>query len=164
MVPSIESQIHQALVEKEELRCREIEENNLRQTGVHKRIKRRKITMPKVRLGECAICQEPDLLLMVSQYDYDLEDRGFQDYCIGRGVFHVTGSEGSKRREYMQNYDKPYSDFVNESLFWPDKPRAHSTIEVREYMDTQWKIICIGRGKLQDCWQLYRKAQSDKRP
>lgn len=152
MVALIEDQMHKFLVDQEEQRCRLIELDN---PGM--KVTRRKIQKPWTRPEHSTLCQDLALLIMVSEYDYRLSDAGFVDYCAKRGVLHVAGEPGSRRWGFMANYQKSKSDYLDDDpYFWfaeeVDGKRYRFT---DEQMETGWRIITLGRAKLQDCWELY---------
>lgn len=159
MVALIEDQIHQFLIDQEEERCKAIEatyEKNEKTKG--KKVQRKTIPKPWMRAVASALCQEADLLAMVSQYDYDLSDAKFQAYCSTRGILHVAGEPGSRRWKYYADHQinkdaflaDPYFQFSQEI----DGKRIHYT---DTEMETSWKIMLLGRAQLQDCWELYRR-------
>jgi hypothetical protein len=165
MVALIEDQIHQFLIDQEEERCRAIEAENINNEETkNNKVKRKSIPKPWTRPSVSALCQESDLLLMVREYDYDLSIKRFQDYCSDRGILHVSGEPESKRWEYMADYRKTKSSFLADSYF-----RFSEEVNGKQHhytdgdMETHWKIIRLGRAKLQDCWELYsRERKSSK--
>lgn len=162
MVALIEDQIHQFLIKQEEERCRALEaEFDKSNEAKDKKVKRRTIPKPWARPGGSALCQEIDLLIMVDEYDYDLSNKTFQGYCSARGILHVTGEPGSRRWEYMADYAKTKRDYLADPWFQFaqefDGKRYRYT---NEEMETCWKIVRLGRAKLQDCWELYSQETS----
>jgi hypothetical protein len=161
----IEDQIHQFLIDQEEERCRAIEaENSKNEETKNKKVKRKAIPKPWTRPSASALCQATDLLIMVRDYDYDLSDKKFQDYCATRGILHVAGEPGSRRWKYMADFRKTKSTYLSDSYF-----RFAVEIDGKRHrftddeMETDWKIISLGRAKLQDCWELYsRELQTTK--
>lgn len=165
MVALIEDQIHRFLIEQEEERCRALEaESQKKGETKSKKVKRKTIRKPWARPGKSALCQEIDLLFMVDEYDYDLFDKTFQGYCSARGVLHVTGELGSRKWDYMADYTKTKSDFLVEPFFQfaqeVDGKRYRYT---SDEMETGWKIVRLGRAKLQDCWELYLRESSEQK-
>lgn len=165
MVALIENQIHQFLIDQEEKRCRTIEaENNKNHETNGKKVKRKTIQKPWVRPGDCALCQEHELLTMVSEYDYDLSDKKFQVYCSERGILNVAGESGSRRWKYLADYRKTKSTYLADPYFQfseeVDQERYRYT---GEEMETGWKIMLLGRAKLQDCWELHSRESSSQR-
>lgn len=161
MVALIEDQIHQFLIEQEEERCRALEaEYNENDETKGKKVKRKTIRKPWARPGESALCQEIDLLIMVDEYDYDLSDKTFQGYCSARGILHVTGEPGSRKWKYMADYTQTKHDYLADPCFqfaqeFDGKRYRYTDGE----METGWKIILLGRAKLQDCWELFSRSQ-----
>lgn len=163
MVMLIEDQMHQFLVDAEEVRCRKLEES---ETGASKKaVVRRKIGKPWVRPSAQALCHDIETiyLLMVSEFDYELANEDFQRYCSQRGVLHVAGESNSIRWEYMKNHKRTKAEYLANPFF---QYAAGTSKEKYKYspeeMETGWKIIQIGRAKLQDCWELFCQAKISK--
>lgn len=163
MVASIEDQIHQFLIDQEEKRYRAIEaENNKNEKTKGKKVKRKAITKPWWRLGDAALCQEVDLLIMVSEYDYDLADEMFQAYCSARGILHVAGKRGSTRWQYLADYRQTKIAYLTDTYFQQaEEVGGKRYCYTDEEMETGWKIMLLGRAKLQDCWELYSRTPKD---
>jgi hypothetical protein len=157
MVALIEDQVHQFLIDREEERCRAIEaENNKHNETMGKKVKRKEITKPLVRPGDSGLCQENTFLLMVSEYDYDLSNKTFQAYCSARGILHVAGEPGSRRWKYLAGYRKTKSAYFADPYFQlSEEADGKQYRYTNEEMETGWKIMLLGRAKLQDCWELY---------
>ena len=153
MAMSIEAQFHAFAIEKEEQRCRVLEEK------CGKPVKRKKIKPPWKRAHPQGLCQDSGLLLIISDYDYDLSDKEFQAYCLDRGTLHIAGESGSKRWDFFLDHSKTNSEFMNDRYF----QHAERT-EGKEYrftepeMEAGWTTIRLGRATLQDCWELYCKG------
>lgn len=165
MVASIEDQIHQFLIDQEEKRCRAIEaENNKNEETKGKKVKRKMIPKPWGRPGDVALCQEIDLLIMVSEYDYDLADETFQAYCSARGILHVAGKTGSRRWQYLADYRKTKSAYLADPYFqFAEEVDGKRYRYTDEEMGTGWNIMLLGRAKLQDCWELYARESNGQR-
>jgi hypothetical protein len=165
MARTIAEQVQRCLQEREEERCllKESEFNQSEETR-GKKVKRREIPLPTVRLGPKALCQDTEFLLMVEELDYDLSDESFQKYCSGRGVLYVAGELGSElwrfheqhslsRDEYFESENFRFADEVNGSEY--------------EYTDAErvigWEILRLNRAKLQDSWELYLQEQQSLR-
>lgn len=165
MVALIEDQIHQFLIEQEEARCSALEaEYNKNNETRGKKVKRKTIRKPWARPGESALCQEIDLLIMVDEYEYELSNKMFQDYCSARGVLHVTGMSGSRKWEYMADYTKTKRDYrADPSFQFAQEFDGKRYRYTNEEMETGWKIVLLGRAKLQDCWELYSRESFDQK-
>jgi hypothetical protein len=103
---------------------------------------------------------------MVSQYDYDLSDAGFQAYCSARGILHVAGEPESRRWKYYTEYQTNKDAFLADPYFQFSQEVDGKRIRYTDgEMETSWKVMLLGRAQLQDCWELYcrkpRKAGSD---
>jgi hypothetical protein len=158
MVALIEDQMHQHLIDREEQRCVDLELERAKDPKRKlEKVKRRSIPKPWSRGSFPSLCQDSDLLLMVSEFDYKLEEPDFQAYCAERGVLHVAGTPGSKRWHFSRDHARSKEEYLAE----PDSRFSNSVYAggQREYseadMEIGWKIIRVGRAKLQDCWELY---------
>ncbi len=156
VVATIEQQIHRFLKEQEEARCLALEADFSANGVPGKEVKRRPIVSWR-RPGPVALCQNPDLLLMISDFDYDLSNRSFQEYCAARGVLHVAGEPGSHRWNCMADWQFSQSSFMNDAYF---QFAAELNGERRKFserdMEVAWEILRLGRATLQDCWELFR--------
>jgi hypothetical protein len=162
MALPIEDQMHNSLIALEEERCIKLEQEYLRVHNKVKKIKRKKIEKPWRRPSPVSLCQEIELLPLVSEYDYDLSDNEFQKYCVSRGVLQVAGEKGSRRWEYMLNYSKTKEDFFNDVYFQFSKEYQGSRYKYNEEeMNIHWNILHTGRGQLQDCWEIYCQSKNN---
>lgn len=157
MATSIEDQIHKFFVDQEEDRCRAIEsEYDDHDKARGRKEKRRKIAKPWRRVGESALCQEIDLLQLVTEFDFDLSEASFQSYCSARGVLTVAGEPGSRRWGFAADFSKGRDAYMSDPYF------AHA-IEVNgvrykfseQEMEFGWQLMLLARARLQDCWELY---------
>jgi hypothetical protein len=152
MAPPIADQVHRRLKWREEQRCNELE----RATG--KKAKRKKIPLPVVRMGPEALCQNLDYLILVSEYDYDLSDPKFQDYCSSRGTLHLAGVRGSTRWQYFAAYSLSKDEYLANPYFqFAQEIEGTRHKFTPEDIEVQWKIILLARATLQDCWELYKQ-------
>lgn len=156
MVPLIKDQMHQFLINKEEERCLKKEEEARLQGKPHKKEKRRKIDPPQERMGPKALCQDPELLLMVNEYDYELSDKSFQTYCENRGILYIAGDIGSKRWQFFLHWHKNKDEYLKDPYFqFAEEVAGKKYKYTAKEMETGWEIIRLGRAKFQDCWELY---------
>lgn len=82
------------------------------------------------------IIQDPDLLMSIANFDYDLFNDDFVRYFEDRtGVKIKTFPDGSINRECWENTAKVFGDV----MAYP--------------IDRFQKII---KGKLQDCWEIWK--------
>jgi hypothetical protein len=163
MVPLIEDQIHQYLIEREDQRCVTLEaENALREETKGKVVKRRKIAKPWKRGGRISLLQDTDLLLMIREYDYDLLNKDFQNYSSSRGVLQTAGQVESKKWKFCVDHSKTKNDYLADPAFHYAQEMDGKRYKYTDNeMETGWKIIVIGRAKLQDCWEIYTGRFSD---
>lgn len=159
MVPSIENQIHQFRREKEEERCKRLEEEfNKTEATKGKRVKRKDIPKPWKRPGRNALCQGIDMLMMVDEYDFDLADSRFQQCCSERGVLHVAGEVASRRWEYFLDYTKSKSEYLEDPFHqYAEEVNGKRYRYATEELEAGWKIVLLGRAQLQDCWELFSR-------
>ena len=150
---TIEDQIHAALIQREEDRCRTLEEAD----PSHKKVKRRDVKKPWIRLGPKALCQEATLLLLVRDYSFNLDDLGFERYCADRGIIHVAGEKDSARWFFMKDHSKTKAEFMSDPYFqrFIEEGGKQYQFTSRE-MEIHWEIALVGKAKLQDCWELYQ--------
>jgi hypothetical protein len=155
----IEDQIHQHFKDEEEKRCLALEaQYQLDPKKKGKRVERRSIPKPWTRFGD-GLCQAIELLSLVNEFDYDLEDEGFQAYCEERGVLHVAGEAGSRRWKCFSRHNWTKEKYLADPFFQSAESVGGSSHEYTpEEMETGWKIIMLGRAKLQDCWELYSRG------
>lgn len=90
------------------------------------------------------LCQDTEWVATIYEYDYDLPNTEFQEYCRSRGVLHIAGTPGSKRWEFCVNHQWSADEFFE------DDPSATD-------IGSDWRILRTARGKLQDCWELFRR-------
>lgn len=156
MAPLIAVQVHKVLKAREEERCVKLE----RSTG--KKIKRRKIPRPVVRMGPDALCQNTDILKLVTEYDYDVSDLRFQDYCSSRGVT-PGGVHGSTRWKFFADHSLSKQDYLANPYFhFAQEFQGTRHTYTPEEMESQWNVIFLGRAALQDCWELLFKRNQAK--
>jgi len=151
MAPTVAEQVQKAQVAREETRCRQIE------LAKGKKVKRTTIPMPVVRGGPKALCQNLEYLADVAEYDYDLSDLPFQDYCLSRGMLHLAGAAGSTRWRYHADYWLSKDDYLAAPYFrFAQEHEGNRYKYSPSEMDVQWRIIHLARATLQDCWELYQ--------
>ena len=134
----IEDQIHQHFKDKEEKRCVELEAKyRLDPKNKNKRVERRNIPKPWTRSGN-GICQEIELLSLVSEFDYDLDDERFQEYCDRRGVLHVAGELGSRRWKYFARHGWAKERYLGDPFFdevCPSRPPFGAIMERKRFLE-----------------------------
>lgn len=151
MVKLIEDQIHDALIEREKQRCKELEKK------LKRPVKPRNIEKPWTRQNKVSLCQENELLELVQDYDYDLNNKNFQKYCEERGILHIAGEKDSKRWEFFVNYKKTKDEYFKDPYFqYAEEYNGKSYKYSKDEMEAGWKIIELGRAKLQDCWEIFK--------
>ena len=106
-----------------------------------------------------AIGQDISALMAISAYTYDLSDNGFLAYAERRGVLYVAGHPGARMWNYFLNTGLTLDDWLRdpEVAFAREhegKRHAYSQEELR----SQWTAVRIGRGKLEDCWRIWKSS------
>ena len=96
------------------------------------------------RSGPNAICQDHEALLAVREFTFDLTDPDFVSYFESRTGICISHS--------------PASDYKLEFLA---TEKEWQTI-CRDTMQGDETFQRIIRGKLEDCWELYRAEYSDR--
>lgn len=144
-VPRVEEQIHAGQLAEEDRRCEE-----LKRAG--QRVTRREI-LPWKRIGPQAICKDPDLLRHVNEFDYDLADEGFQGYCHQRGVLHVAGEPGSSYWGFCVDVRKAREQYLADPHFRCSMGGQYQFTDEESLV--RWRLACLARAALQDCWELY---------
>ncbi len=148
---SVAEQIHRSLIADEEARCKALEAEK------GKPVKRREIP-PWRRRGPQCLVQDPELLIRITEYSYDLEDEDFQSYCAARGVLHVAGERGSRRWLYMRDTRRGRDEFLADPEF--QRAAEHQGERYKytaEEMETGWRVVQLGRAALEDAWDLCRR-------
>lgn len=103
-----------------------------------------------------ALCQDVSVLMGIDSYSYDLGDEGFQAYCLARGVLYVAGRPGSRLWAYFLNtaLDLGYW-LADEGVRFAQEVGGSRHRYSDAQMESQWRCVLIGRGKLEDAWGLY---------
>ena len=105
------------------------------------------------------ICQDLYVLEKVVEYDFDLEDAGFQAYAQARGVLHVAGVQNSIRWDFTKSFELGLADFLENTYFHYAKEHNGARYKYTEAeMHLHYEIMCIARAKLQDAWELYQNT------
>lgn len=103
-----------------------------------------------------ALCQDIDQLLSIEEYTYDLGNAAFLEYCINRGVLYVAGRPGSRMWEYFRDTALGLDDWLSdETVRYAQEYEGSRHRYADEDMRAHWRSVLIGRGKLQDCWDLW---------
>lgn len=161
MAASIEDQIHKHFVDQEEERCRAIEDEYADHDKAHgRREKRRKIAKPWRRVGEAALCQEIDVLQLVTECDFDLSEASFQGYCSARGVLSVAGEPGSNRWAFVADFSKGRGAYMRDPYFaYAIEVNGERYKFSEQEMEFGWQLMQLARARLQDCWELYTQER-----
>jgi hypothetical protein len=96
---------------------------------------------------------------LIREFDYDLHDVEFQNYCVARGTLHAVGAPGSLRWDYVAGYHKTKTDFLAEPYFqYSEELNGSRHRYTTSELDSDWLIVQLARAKMQDCWELYCKS------
>ena len=102
-----------------------------------------------------------NILLMITEYDYDLKNQEFEKYCRSRFGF---------CRPTDPKYFKQLCDLTTDKnkFFKSWKvcgQYAHQDMIGKEISNDQleldWKIFKVTRGKIQDCWEIFIGRRGD---
>lgn len=154
-VPTIAAQAHRILVAQEEARCVALEAKpGKRKTPV----KRHPVPVPVVRLGLTELCHRIEFLWMVTEYDYDLADPAFRQYCVDRGTA-CGAALGSRRWDFFERHDLSKHDYLVDPYFQnANEHEGKRHRYTKDEMESGWKVIQLGRAVLQDAWEIYRST------
>jgi hypothetical protein len=75
-----------------------------------------------------------ELLLRITEWDFDLSDPGFVFYCKQRGTLYLVGEPGTAWWQMVCDFSRK---------------------EVGPGAGLDTKYLLIARGRLQDCWEMY---------
>jgi hypothetical protein len=153
----IEEQIHRHFIEVERKHCAELQaawDAAAEKKG--KRPQPRDVPKPWKRPGPRALCQDPEMLAAVREFDYDLTDAGFQEYCASRARLSIAGVRESRRWEYFRDHWRGKQEFLADPYFgfaeeYEGKRYEYTPAE----MQTHWRVLALGRAAFQDAWELY---------
>lgn len=105
-----------------------------------------------------ALCQDIDVLKRISEYDFDYSAPEFREYCKRRGIVWLSIAP-----KYLETTIKVYSVWSDERI---RKDYFKESITGYQYDDDDkdgfMQILRIQKGKLQDCWELYRASINSK--
>ncbi len=150
MADLIENQIHKYLIDQEEIRCQQEEKIK------GKIVKRRNIPKPWSRNFPKSLCQDGDLLKMVTEFDYDLSNIEFQKYCIDRGRLNFA-KQGSRRWEFYEKHYLTEEEYLNDGYFhYAEEYNGKKYKYTDEELRTGWRLIMLGRATIQDCWEIFQ--------
>ena len=131
------------------------------------------------------LLQDIELLLRVERFDYNLKDPEFVRYAHRRGCMNGAGVPGEsdpdradyqlRMRQLAATYGteegKPFDGDIGQYRKWVREPwrRLEEFLSSKDLRTTEsgsaipaeerrtlWKYICIARGQLQDCWEVYQ--------
>lgn len=100
------------------------------------------------------ICQETNILLAVTEFDFDLSNGEFCKYLRSRTGWSLKGCEDPDLLEFMITdpgaeqwiLESPKYCYLNGNKIPFGKERKQKV-----------KIIQIQKGKIQDCWELFQQ-------
>ena len=105
------------------------------------------------RVGPKAIRQDFSLLIKITEYDFDLYNPDFQEYCRTRGVLYKAGS--GKRFDLTANHSATKEEFFGLFRCAMTQPDGSIYRYTASEMDTHWEIMLAAKGAMQDCWELF---------
>ena len=102
------------------------------------------------------LLQDFNLLIKITEYDFDLTDQGFKDYCHARGVLQKMGNDS--RYNFTANHKAIKEEFF--VLFRYAKEYHGSSYRFTDKeMAIHWEIMLAAKGAIQDAWELYQNKQ-----
>ncbi len=104
------------------------------------------------------LCQDNDALMRMTAHDFDLTDRDFLDYALGRGVLFQAGTPYSRRWRFTADHAATRDDFMADTFFRfaiPNPKTGVRYLYTPEEMEFHWDCMLRAKAKLQDCWELY---------
>ena len=102
------------------------------------------------------ICQELDVVIRVTEYDFDLENAEFREYADRRGVLFKAGV--GKRFAFTKNHAATKAEFFREFRFSKKGVRFSD-----DDMEFHWRIMLAAKGYMQDAWELFLVEKQDGR-
>jgi len=102
-----------------------------------------------------SICQDMNILLKITEYDYDLRNQEFEEYCRSR--FGFCRPQDPKYFEQLCDLTTDKKKFF-ESWKICGRYASQEMIGKKisdDRLELEWKIFNITRGKLQDCWEIF---------
>ena len=113
------------------------------------------------RIHPMQICQEPEALLLVNTYSYDLSDPSFLSYFLNRCGIDLRCAHLDPIRSFF--ITAPWTEVECWILNSPELTYLTTGLPVaaaeRPSIVKVWKIM---RAKLQDCWELYQNIQMEQ--
>jgi hypothetical protein len=112
------------------------------------------------RPSPVAICQGFDVLRKVTEYDFDLSNLEFQNYCRARGVLYKAGC--NNRFKFTADHSATKDRFFDEFRYAIEYPEGSGQRYrfTDDEMETHWKIMLAAKGAMQDCWELFRNLSA----
>lgn len=106
-----------------------------------------------------AVCQDHDVLLRITQYDYDLEAPGFHMYHRERrGLLRGTGLPLDERViSFYRDHHKTKEQYIKEVGVvgrWGEE-KTVGLVKTEKQLETEWLLVLLARAKLQDSWELW---------
>jgi hypothetical protein len=98
------------------------------------------------------ICQDNNVLVRVSEYDFDLGNKAFLTYLNARGVAHRAGEK--ERFAFTANHAATKAEFF--TIFALAKPyEGKQYAYTASEMEWHWRIMLAAKGAMQDCWEIF---------
>lgn len=111
---------------------------------------------PEVVGARVALRQDIDKLMEVEGYVYNLDNDAFRDYCLQRGTLYVCGKPGGRYWEYFRDCSLKLDDFLSDrGVRFAQEHNGKRHEYTPEQLRSQWVCVRIGRGKLQDTWEIW---------
>lgn len=103
-----------------------------------------------------SICQDFDVLIRISEYDYDSENSEFIKYCEARGVLYKAGIPGSIRYSATMDLETTKNSFMAENDFQYFQEYNGARLKCTgPELENHWRCMLSAKGSLQDCWEMF---------
>ena len=89
-------------------------------------------------------------------YAYNLDDEAFRGYCLQRGTLYVCGKPGARYWEYFRDFSLTLDDYLTDrEMSFAQEHQGKRHEYTQDQLRAQWTCVRVGRGKLQDTWEIW---------
>ncbi|MDA3970263.1 MAG: hypothetical protein PF442_02825 [Desulfobulbaceae bacterium] len=106
-----------------------------------------------------SICQDMDILLQINEYDYDLTNKDFEEYCHcrGRSIHAVDPRWFHQLCDLAITKDDFFNSWRVQSNFAGINVRG--TTRTTAELEGVWQAFRLTKGQLQDCWEIFMERR-----
>lgn len=104
------------------------------------------------RSHQSELLQDRNLLLHVTQYDYNLENPNFVAYGKRRGSLQLASEPEHGFWEPLKDFRLSKDAFFSHEDYWHSATGSQYS---KSDMESFWRVIRIARASAQDCWEIY---------